>query len=348
METSVLSAVIHGARRLSIEEVAPVPLAPEDVLVKVGSAGICGSDLHYYLQGGFGAIRLKQPMILGHEIAGTVAEVGKAVVGLAVGTRVAVNPATPCWHCRYCREGMPRHCLNMEFLGSALPFPHIQGGFREYLTVRAENALPLAGSVSLEEAAMAEPLSVCLHAVTRAGDLLGKKVLVTGAGPVGCLCVLAARLAGAVEVVATDVNEYALSFARTMGATHTIDVAAYREAMARYKADKGHFDVMLEASGNEKAMRDGLEVLRACGILIQVGLGGDVGLPLNLIVSKEISIRGTFRFDREFSDAVELLNGGRVDVKPLHTHTFPLIAVTAAFDKAADRSAAMKVQLSFN
>ncbi len=340
------SVVIRGARQLSIQNVDPVPVPADGVAVEVQRGGICGSDLHYYLHGGFGTIRLKEPLILGHEIAGIVRKTGAAVCGLDIGSCVAVNPSVACGECQYCREGLARHCLNMRFLGSALPFPHIQGGFREVVTVPAASVFPTSATV--EEAAMAEPLAVCLHAVGQAGGLAGKKVLVTGCGPIGCLSILVARHAGASEVVATDVTPFALESALKAGATRTINVASDPHQLADYAVGKGYFDVMLEASGNEKGIRDGLNTLRPCGILVQVGLGDDVRLPLNVIVAKEIQIRGTFRFDREFETAVDMLNNRAVDVRPLITHVLPFREATSAFDLAANRTISMKVQLNFS
>ena len=137
--------------------------------MRIEAGGICGSDLHYYFDGGFGTVRLKEPMILGHEIAGTVARVGAEVAGIKAGQRVAVNPSRPCGACRYCAEGKQQHCLNMLFYGSAMRFPHVQGGFREVLVCDEAQAVPVAATMSAAQAAFAEPFAVCLHAVNRAG-----------------------------------------------------------------------------------------------------------------------------------------------------------------------------------
>ncbi|MGY2046701.1 L-idonate 5-dehydrogenase [Methylobacterium sp. JK268] len=342
-----LGVVIHAPRDLRIEPVAPMPPGPGEVRIRIEAGGICGSDLHYFNHGGFGTVRLKEPMVLGHEIAGTVVEVGPDVTGLGVGTRVAVNPSRPCDRCRYCREGLRHECLDMHFIGSAMRFPHAQGGFRQSLTVRAEQALPIAEEIGLGEAAMAEPLAVCLHAAAQAGPLQGRRVLVTGCGPIGALAVLVARHAGAVEVVATDIAEFPLSLARRVGATRTIDVAADPDALAPYGADKGTFDVLFECSGNGAALAGALPLLRPGGIVVQVGLGGDMTLPVNLIVAKELQLRGTFRFDREFALAVALLGERRIDVRPLVTATMPFREAPAAFALAQDRTRSMKVQLAF-
>ena len=341
------AAVLYAAKDLRIETVAAVPLGPNQVEVRIEAGGICGSDLHYYYDGGFGTVRLKEPMILGHEIAGSVSRVGAEVASVKVGERVAVNPSRPCNACRYCAEGKQQHCLNMLFYGSAMRFPHVQGGFRDVLVCDASQAVCVPAMMSAAQAAFAEPFAVCLHAVNRAGPLLGKRVLITGAGPIGALTVIAARRAGALEIVATDVADAPLAAARRIGADATVNVSE-QDALARYEADKGYFDVMFEASGNAKALAGGLAAVRPQGIIVQIGIGGgEMSLPMNMAVAKEIELRGTFRFHAEFALAVALIGAGLVDVMPLLTATVPLAEANDAFALAADRSKAMKVQLAF-
>jgi len=339
--------VIHAAKDLRIEERQALPPGPGQVEIAIQAGGICGSDLHYYNHGGFGTVRLREPMILGHEIAGTISAVGEGVEGLSIGERVAVSPSRPCNHCHYCLKGQQNQCLHMQFYGSAMPMPHIQGGFRQQLVAESWQCHKVGDGVSIEEAAFAEPFAVTLHAVNRAGSMLGKRVLVTGCGPIGALAIIAARLHGAREIVVTDVMDHVLTLAQGIGADRTINVATNPEALSAYGANKGYFDVMFEASGNERAMRAGLEVLAPRGVLVQLGLGGDVSLPQNMIVAKEIEIRGTFRFHEEFGLAVDLINNRRADLKPLLTAVYPIGDVVAAFEAANDRSKAMKIQIAF-
>ncbi len=341
------AAVLYAAKDLRIEHVAEAPLGPGEVEVRIEAGGICGSDLHYYFDGGFGTVRLREPMILGHEIAGTVTRVGADVARVKPGQRVAVNPSRPCGHCRYCQEGKQQHCLYMRFYGSAMPFPHIQGGFRDVLVCDEAQAVAVPATMSAAQAAFAEPFAVCLHAVNRAGVLFGKRVLVTGAGPIGALTVIAARRAGALEIVATDVADAPLAAAKRVGADVTINVSE-KDALARYEADKGTFDVMFEASGNARALAGGFAVVRPGGVVVQIGIaGGEMSLPMNVVVAKEIELRGTFRFHAEFALAVALIGSGVAEVMPLLTATLPLTDAATAFALAADRSKAMKVQLAF-
>lgn len=235
----------------------------------------------------------------------------------------------------------------MRFYGSAMPWPHIQGAFRQEMVIDSTQAYPVQEHVSDAQAAMAEPFSVALHAVARAGSLMGKRVLVTGCGPIGCLTIVAAKLAGASEVVATDITDQTLTRALTIGADKIINTATNPQGLDPYKDQKGYFDVLFEASGNEAAIKAGFEVLRPRGIFTQVGTGGEVTIPLNVLVAKEFDFRGSFRFHAEFAQAVELMNQRRVDLTPLISHTVPLKNYLEAFKLAGDRHQAMKVQLDF-
>ena len=338
--------VIHAPGDLRLEAY-PVPEpARGEVLVQMAAGGVCGSDLHYYNNGGFGAVRLREPMVLGHEVAGHVAALGEGVTGLAVGDLVAVSPSRPCGVCRFCAEGLRNQCLNMRFYGSAMPFPHIQGAFRETLVAEAAQCVRAEG-LSAGQAAMAEPLSVCLHAVRRAGELLGKRLLVTGCGPIGCLTILAARRAGAAEIVATDLALNALSHAERSGADRVINIAAAPDGLAPYGDEKGHFDVMFECSGAAPALAAGIGAMRPRGVVMQLGLGGDMTIPMQMLTAKELDLRGAFRFHEEFPLAVEMMQKGLINAAPLITHTMALEDAEAAFQVANDRTQAMKAQIAF-
>jgi L-idonate 5-dehydrogenase len=340
--------VIHAPGDLRVEEVPTPELGPGQLRVRVRCGGICGSDLHYYQHGGFGTVRIKEPMVLGHEVAGVIEAVGAGAGSFAAGDRVAISPSRPCGLCRYCQQGLQNHCLDMRYYGSAMRTPHVQGAFRQEIVVEHWQAHRLADSVSDGEGSMAEPLSVALHAVRRAGPLLGKRVLVTGCGPIGALAIIAARRAGATHIVATDVGSHTLGKALKVGADEVVNVAEEPEGLARFSADKGSFDVLFEASGNQRALVGAFDALRPRGIIVQLGLGGEMTLPINTIVAKEFDLRGVFRFHQEFATAVELLNKGLVDVKPLISATLSYRDSARAFALAADRSQAMKVLLNFD
>ena len=340
--------VIHAPLDLRIEDVPTPEPEANQLLVRVRTGGICGSDLHYFNHGGFGAVRIKEPMVLGHEVAGAVFRAGSGVTDMPAGTRIAISPSRPCGMCEYCQQGLQNHCIDMRYYGSAMRTPHVQGAFRQEIVIDRSQAHAVSDSLSDAEAAMAEPLSVALHAVRRAGPLLGKRVLVTGSGPIGALIVAASRRAGAATIVATDVNALPLDSAKKVGADLALNIAESPEALKPFAAGKGTFDVLFEASGNAAALRGSFEVLKPRAVIVQVALGGDISLPLNVIVAKELELRGAFRFHEEFAVAVELLNKGLIDVKPLITGVFPYQESVKAFQTASDRSKAMKVLVSFD
>ncbi|NUB45605.1 L-idonate 5-dehydrogenase [Fertoebacter nigrum] len=338
--------VIHAAHDLRLEDRPEETPGHGQLRLRLATGGVCGSDLHYYHNGGFGAVRLREPMILGHEVSAFVESTGPGVTGFAKGQLVAVSPSRPCGACRFCLEGLPNQCLHMRFYGSAMPFPHIQGAFREMLVADASQCVDATG-LTPGEAAMAEPLAVALHATTRAGGMLGKRVLVTGCGPIGVLAILAARRAGAAEIVATDLSDFTLAMARQAGADRTVNMATDADGLSGYAADKGHFDVHYECSGAAPALAAGIAALRPRGVILQLGLGGDMTLPMMAITAKELELRGSFRFHSEFAVAVALMQKGLIDVKPLITHTMPLDRAEEAFRLASDRGQAMKAQISF-
>lgn len=336
---------LYGPRDLRIEREEVRHPSAGEALVRIGAGGICGSDLHYYHDGGFGPVRLREPIILGHEISGTVEAVGPGVEGIAPGDRVAVNPSRPCGECRYCRAGLRQHCLSMRFFGSALRFPHEQGAFRDLMVVQATQCVRIGPATSLAEAALAEPLAVCLHALNQAGPVAGRRVLVCGAGPIGALTVAAAAHAGASEILATDLHDVPLAVASAMGATTAVNVARDPQALDPRSADKGSFDVAFECSAAAPALRTAIAAVRPQGTVVQVGVTGDLPLPVNLLVGKEIRLVGTHRFDAEFARAVRLIDDRAIDVRPVITASFPLEEAQAAFACAGDRSRAVKVQL---
>lgn len=337
--------VVHAPKDLRADTWQDEAPGPGQVLLRTAAGGICGSDLHYYQDGGFGPIRVREPIILGHEAAGTVEAVGEGVAAVRRGDRVALNPSRPCGSCRFCLGGQQQHCLSMRFFGSAMRQPHEQGAFRDLIVVDSAQCVPIGSEISIGEAACCEPLSVALHAVRRAGNLSGRRVLVTGSGPIGSLCIAAARHAGALEVVATDPHAAALRTAEAMGATATVNVP--HQTLETYEADKGYFDVAFECSAAPSALHAAFQTTRPGGTVVQVGVTGELPIPANLLVGKEIELIGSHRFHAEFAVAARLIAERRIDVRPLISDSFPLEDALTAFDTAGDRSRAMKVQLSF-
>ena len=196
----MIACRIHAKEDMRIEPSSAPDVAPGEVLVRLGAGGICGSDLHYFFEGRNGSFVIREPLIPGHEASGVVAAIGEGVTRVKPGDKVAISPSHACGRCEYCREGREQLCTSMKFLGSASVYPHAQGMFQEYFVMGERQCYPVASDVTLGELAFAEPLAVALHAINRGGDLLGKSVLITGAGTIGCLTVMAARLAGAAHI----------------------------------------------------------------------------------------------------------------------------------------------------
>lgn len=346
MQTRVCRLHAQGDIRIETETLADP--GPGEVIVAMGAGGICGSDLHYYQHGGFGAIRVREPIILGHEAAGTVAALGAGVTSLTEGQKIAINPSRPCGTCRYCTEGLTTHCLNMRFSGSAMRVPHEQGLFRDRMIVEAAQCVPVANTTDISEAACAEPLAVCLHAGQMAGELAGKRVLVTGSGPIGALCAAVARHHGAIEVVVTDLQDIPLQVARAMGATQTVNVLTESETLEPFKADKGHFDVVFECSAAAPAVATAIACARPQGRIVQVGVTGELPFPIQPLVGKELTFQGTQRFRHsEFDAAVAAIASRTIDVRPLITGRFALEYAHEAFETAGDRTRSSKVHLTF-
>src|SRR5665213_875177 len=347
----MLAAVCHAKKDLRIESLVDRPLQADEVRVGVAYGGICGSDLHYYHRGAVGDFALREPMTLGHEISGVVLETGSGISGLRAGMKAALDPSRPCLSCGYCRAGRSNLCTNMLFLGSAGRFPHVQGGFAEHLVLRQDQIVPVPDSTDLLRLSVAEPLSVGLHAVNRAGPLLGKRVLVTGSGPIGLLTARAAQQAGAIEIVTTDIADRPLQIARDhMGATHTINVAADQAPFAAFERDGGYFDVAFEASGAPASLTSIFQVIRRGGRIVQVGMqpAGTANVPVNLLQSREIELVGAFRAHDEFRLAVQLIVNQQIDVTPILSATFPLERAVEALEAAGDRSRFIKLHLALN
>ncbi|MFJ5294102.1 MULTISPECIES: L-idonate 5-dehydrogenase [unclassified Streptomyces] len=335
--------VIHGAGDLRVEEL-PEPVAgPGRAVVAVRYGGVCGSDLHYWRHGGVGDFLLSEPMVLGHEVVGTVVAYGEGADGPAPGTQVAVHPATPCGACPECLDGRANVCRDTRYLGSAARTPHVQGGFAARIAVPAGQLRALPAGLGLRRAALAEPLSVALHAVRRAGPVEGRHVLVTGAGPIGALVVAALRAAGAAAVTVTDLLPRALEFAAAAGATTLV--------RAGDPADPGlpeEVDTAIEASGSAAGLDTCLRSVRRGGAVVQLGMLPPGMSPFagNLVVSREIELRGALRFDVEFDGAIELL--AREDsFDALVSAVVPVEQAVEAFALAADRSRSCKVLLDF-
>lgn len=338
----MLACRIHAKEDLRIEDSETPSIGPGEVLVRLGAGGICGSDLHYYFEGRNGSFVIREPLIPGHEASGVVSGIGAGVTRVKVGDKVAISPSHACGRCEYCREGREQLCTSMKFLGSASLFPHVQGMFQEFFVMGEGQCYPVTGDVSLGELAFAEPLAVALHAIHRGPDLLGKSVLITGAGTIGCLTVMAARLAGAASVTVSDILDRPLAKAREVGADRTIRADREADALA-----SPQFDAAYEVSGSFAALKSCVSAAKRGARIVQVGTLPHEPLPfvVNELMAKELDLCGAFRWGIEFDWAVQYLNARRVDVRPLLSGQYELKDAVAAFRAAADKSQSTKVQV---
>jgi L-idonate 5-dehydrogenase len=264
--------------------------------------------------------------------------------------KAALDPSRPCLDCRYCRSGRSNLCLDIRFLGSAARTPHVQGGFARTIVLRQDQVIPVPEVTDLLALSVAEPLSVGLHAVTRAGNLRGKRVIVTGSGPIGLLTASAAIHSGALHVVTTDIEDAPLAVARErIGVHETVNVRSDPDGLARYADEDMQFDVALEASGSSAALNSLFQVVRRGGRIVQLGMlpPGSVELPVNRLQTGEIELVGAFRAHDEFRLAVELIVGNRIDVSPILSGTYPLEDAGVAFARAGDRTSVVKLHLGF-
>ena len=326
-------SVLRGIGQVDIEERPTPEPAADEVLVEVGSVGVCGSDVHYYEHGRIGPHVVDAPLVLGHEAGGVVAAVGAAVTDLQVGQRVSIEPGVPCRHCPQCLAGRYNLCPDVRFFAT----PPYDGAFSQFVAMPASFVFPVPDSMSDDAAGLIEPLSVGVWACRRGGVSPGTDVLVTGAGPIGLIAAQTARAYGADTVTVTDVNQHRLRLAERLG-LGTVDVAQTSLADAGIEAD-----VLLECSGNARATWDAVGTMARAGRVVLIGMGGDtVQLPLSYVQDRELTITGAFRYANTWPTAIRLAASGRVDLDAMVTGHYGLRDVEAALTASRDDPQSMK------
>lgn len=301
--------------------------------------GICGSDVHYWQHGGIGSFIVKEPMVLGHESAGVVAQVGEQVTSLKVGDRVAVEPGYPCRRCDQCLGGKYNLCNKMVFAAT----PPVHGTLTGFYAAPEDFCYKLPDNVSLQEGAMLEPTAVGVHIVRQAKVQPGQSVVVMGAGPVGLLCGAVARAYGASKVVQVDIVQSKLDFAKSFGATHTYlsqRVSAEDNAAKIKEASDlpDGADVVIDASGAEPSIQASIHTLKVGGTYVQGGMGkADITFPIMAFAIKEAAAYGSFRYNSgDYKLAVELVASGKINVKKLISGQVPFEQAEEAFKKVAE------------
>lgn len=339
------AVVAYAAGDLRVEEVPVGVPGPGEAVVEVAYGGICGSDLHYWLHGAAGESVLKAPMVLGHEISGTVVAAAADGTGPGVGTKVAVHPATPGPGAGDVRWPADRPNLSpgCTYLGSAARFPHTDGAFARYVNLPSRMLRALPANVDLRTAALIEPAAVAWHAVARAGDVAGKSVLVIGCGPIGALAVAVLKRGSAGRITAVDVHTKPLELAAVVGADQTLQ-AADTDAIAAVQAD-----VVIESSGSHHGLASAIQGAGRGGTVVMVGLlpTGPQPVLISLAISRELDLRGSFRFNNEIDDVITALADGTLHINPVITHEYPLNHGLEAFETARNSAASGKVLLNF-
>lgn len=320
------AAFLDAPHRIAIRETQTPEVGEHDVLVRLTSVGLCGSDVHFWEHGRVGDLVVEEPLILGHEAAGVIAAVGGAVDPARVGERVAVDPQRPCRRCRACLGGRYNLCSDMRFPSA----PPVHGAFAEYLAAPADLAFVVPDGMSDDEAALLEPLSVGIAAVRKAGVGAGSRLLVTGAGPIGVLTAAAACASGATEVVVSDPLATRREVALAHGATSVLDPTAGPLPEER-------FDALVDASGAPRAIDAGLRALRPGGVAVMVGMGADrIDLDLFRVQSRELRIEGLFRYVDTWPASIALVASGRVEVASLVSAVVGLDDLDAAMRRNGD------------
>ena len=345
MQGTMLAAAMRGIGQMELLR-RPIPVPKEDeVLVRLEYVGICGSDIHYYESGRIGDKAVAFPFVLGHEPAGVVVETGAKVRHLAVGDRVALEPGKTCGRCEFCRTGRYNLCPEVVFFAT----PPVDGVFQEYAAHEAALCFKLPDSVSTLEGALIEPLAVGFHAAMQGGARAGQTALVLGSGCIGLVTMMALKAMGVSRVFVTDILENRLEKARELGADGIIH--AGREDVAARVAELTHgagVDLAMETAGSEITARQAIACAKKGAHIVLVGYSasGEMTLPLSLAMDKELTFKTVFRYRHIYPLAIDAVARGKVNLKDLPTHIYPLTQVQQAMDACVhDKSRVVKAVL---
>ena len=340
---------LTGLRRMTMQDVpAPTLARPTDVLVKMARVGICGSDVHYFAEGGIGSQRVEYPWAVGHEGGGVVAEVGTEVTRVKVGDRIAFDPAQPCWQCDQCLAGRPHTCRAQNFLGCP---GQVEGCLSEYLVLPGKSCYPIPDAMSFEEAAIVEPLSIGVYALTLFGPLREAKIGITGAGPIGLSVLLPAKAQGADKVYITDKIDARLRLAERAGADWAGNPSTEDVAAQIAEREPELLDAVFECSGSQDALDDAVRILKPGGKLLLIGIPSvnRVSFDISLLRRKELVIQNVRRQNDCVQRAIDMIANKEIDVNVMVTHHFPFAQTQQGFDMVADyRDGVVKAMVAFD
>ncbi len=318
--TMMWAAVMPEMGKIDIVQIPTPDVAADEVLVQVASVGICGSDVHYYKEGRIGDFIVEKPLILGHELSGTIVAVGADVDPARVGERVAIEPQRCCRVCHYCKTGRYNLCPEMEFYAT----PPIDGAFCEYVTIQHDFAHPIPDDMSFDAAALLEPLSVGISAIRKARFEPGGSILIAGGGPIGIVTAQVARAYGATRVIISEMHEGRRELALKLGATEVYDPRD--PAFADVRADS-----FIDCSGATSAIIDGLMKTNPNGAVVLVGMGADtIPLPVGPVANQELNVTGIFRYTTTWPLGIRLVEAGLIDLESLVTDIYRLDQAEAA------------------
>jgi len=325
------AAIMTGIKKIEMREIEiPIP-KPDEVLVKLNSCGICGSDLHYYEKGKIADFVVKGDFILGHESAGTIVGLRENVKDLKVGDKVCLEPGATCGQCEFCKEGRYNLCPDVVFLAT----PPYDGAFRQYIAFPESLCFKLPENMSFEDGALVEPLSVGLHAASQGNIRPGSKVVILGAGCIGLMTLQAAKLFGASHVTITDIAENRLNMARELGADAVVNAKERDPIQAIMDITRGvGGDVVIETAGTEVTIQQTAYMIKKGGKIVLVGMSPSEIVPFNFskILASEAEIKTVFRYRNLYPVAIEAIASGKVDVRSMVTHKFPFCQTREALD----------------
>ena len=338
MKGKMKVAVMLGIGKMGFEE-RDIPQPKDDeVLVKLEYVGICGSDLHYYESGAIGDYVVKPPFVLGHEPGGTVVEVGKNVTHMKVGDRVALEPGKTCGHCEFCKTGRYNLCPDVVFFAT----PPVDGVFQEYVAHEAGLCFKLPDNVSTMEGALIEPLAVGFHAARQGGAQAGQVAVVTGAGCIGLVSMMALKAMGVSKVYSVDVMDKRLDKALELGADGVIN-GSREDAVKKVMELTGGMgcDLVIETAGTEITTRQAVQMTKKGATIVLVGYSktGEIKMPISLALDKELTFKTVFRYRHIYPMAIDAVASGRVNLKGIVTNEFALDDIQEAMDESVNNKA---------
>jgi len=330
MTGKMKAAFLYKPGDIRIEEMdVPTP-KDNEALIKLKAVGVCGSDVHFYEVGRIGDFVVKEPLILGHECAGEVIEVGKNVKTVKIGDRVALEAGVPCRICEFCRSGRYNLCSSVVFLAA----PPFHGAYREYIAHPEDFLFKLPDNMTYEEGAMIEPLSVGTYAAERGGVNVRNTVVIIGAGTIGLMTLQAVKARGATDIIITDLEPFRLELAKKLGATHTVNAKEVDAIQKVLELTNGGADVIMEAVGAPATIQQTIKMARPGAVIVLIGMPTVDDIPIRIVeaICKEVDIRGIFRYANAYRPAIKLVSKGKIDVKSMITTRFPLDKVQEALE----------------